>query len=371
MRIVYVSEGRTLHDERFVRLFVDAGHAVGRVALFAPAPLDQAAPPGVTELCPGLADAPGSVPDLARRVADFAPDVLVAGPLHTAAFVAAFLHAAPLVAVSWGSDALLHTRRDDSARQAAVLALRRACGFLADARAVAGRMAGLAGIDPARICVAPWGVDLERFQAVRACRRDARRWLGAGDRDVVVFTNRTLAPLYRPDVALRGFARAVAGRPELFLHMAGDGPLARDLAALVQDLGLDRRVRLSGRLSPERMDEAYAAADIFLSCSSSDGSSISLLEAMASALPALVTDIPTNREWVTPGDNGFLAPVDDPEAVAARLATLAEMTGQDREAMGSRGRAVAEARADWRENGAAILLCVERTAREQDNRRAA
>lgn len=367
MRIVYVSEGRTPHDERFLRLFASAGHSLGRVALFASPgqPL-----PGVADLGPDLAAQPGRAPDLARQVVDFAPDVLVAGPLHTAAFAAAFLHPAPLAAVSWGSDVLLHAERDPSARRAAVLALRRASGILADARAVAGRLADLAGIELSRIDVAPWGVDLERFAAARAARDESRWRLGFADTDLVVFSNRALAPLYRPDVALRGFARAAASRPELFLLLAGDGPLAGELAGLVRELGLGGRVRLCGRLDAAGLDAAYAAADVFLSCAESDGSSVSLLEALASGLPALVTDIPSNREWVSPGDNGFLAPADDVPAVGARLLDLAALTGAQRAALGARARAVAEAGADWRRNSAAILRCVERAAGISGKRRA-
>ena len=48
------------------------------------------------------------------------------------------------------------------------------------------------------------------------------------------------------------------------------------------------------------------AADIYVSTSLSDGTSLSLLEAMACSLPVVVTDIPANKEWITDGHNGFL-----------------------------------------------------------------
>ena len=51
----------------------------------------------------------------------------------------------------------------------------------------------------------------------------------------------------------------------------------------------------------------FRAADAYVSCAQSDGTSVSLLEAMATGLPAVATDIPSNREWVVDGQNGWLA----------------------------------------------------------------
>ena len=62
----------------------------------------------------------------------------------------------------------------------------------------------------------------------------------------------------------------------------------------------------------------YRAADLYLSASHSDGSSVSLMEALGCGLPVLVSDIPGNREWVTDGEQGWLFPDgDDAAAVAA------------------------------------------------------
>ena len=91
------------------------------------------------------------------------------------------------------------------------------------------------------------------------------------------------------------------------------------------------------------------------SCAHSDGTSVSLLEAMASALPVLVTDISSNREWVAPGENGWLAPSGDAGAVAAALVAAAALDGEARREMGLRNRRVVEARADWGVNGARLL----------------
>ena len=60
-------------------------------------------------------------------------------------------------------------------------------------------------------------------------------------------------------------------------------------------------------ISQERLPDYFRAADLYVSCSLSDGSSVSLFEAMATGLPVVVTEAPGNHEWVLTSDNGWLA----------------------------------------------------------------
>ena len=67
------------------------------------------------------------------------------------------------------------------------------------------------------------------------------------------------------------------------------------------------------------MADLLAQADIYVSTSLYDGTSVSLLEAMGSGAFPIVTDIPANREWITTGQNGFLVPVDEEKCLANRI----------------------------------------------------
>ena len=57
-------------------------------------------------------------------------------------------------------------------------------------------------------------------------------------------------------------------------------------------------------------------ADLYISASHVDGSSVSLMEALACGLPCVVSDIPANKEWVTDGVNGWIFPDGDVDALA-------------------------------------------------------
>ncbi len=373
MKIAYLSEGCTIHDRRFLDLFEHAGHETVHLALFGkPCKSDSPdraenrwAPQGCATGNPGPMDVISRMPWLQHELDSFGPRVLVAGPVYTAAFAAAHLDAGPVVAVSWGSDLLLHAARDPELRWAAAWTLCRAERVLADAQVVAETAMEVGGIDRGRITVAPWGVELGRHDGCGLQNRGKalRDALGLGKNDLLVFTNRAWSPLYRPMVVLHAFAEALAKQPGLYLYMAGQGDMAAEIRALAEELDIMDRVRFPGWLSQEEMAAGYSAADLYLSCSSSDGSSISLLQAMASSTPCVVSDIPGNREWVEHGVSGFFAPVDDVGATSAAIQRLAEMPAKERERMGERALSVARLRADWIRNGRTILQAVEQTAR--------
>ena len=69
---------------------------------------------------------------------------------------------------------------------------------------------------------------------------------------------------------------------------------------------INEKVFFGGHVPQIDLPGYYQAADLYISASHSDGSSVSLMEALASGLPVLVSDIPGNVEWVEPGRQGWL-----------------------------------------------------------------
>ena len=106
----------------------------------------------------------------------------------------------------------------------------------------------------------------------------------------------------------------------------------------------------------------FRAADAYVSCAKSDGTSISMLEAMATGLPVVVTDIPSNREWVAEPENGWLAPAGSAEGVAERMLQVANLTPRERKTISERNQRVVAERADWDKNFPRLLEMYERLA---------
>jgi L-malate glycosyltransferase len=323
VRVLYLSSGHTAHDDRFIEAIAADGHE--------------------PVLWTGSPTRPEQIAEILARVK---PDVVHAGPLEPMARLAAEASARPLAAVSWGFDLLLDTQGPDRDRIA--WTVRQADALLVDCQAAAA-VAVQMGMASNRIFTLPWGVDLERFRPPSAYARAAwRRRMGWEDA-IVLISARAHEELYGIDVIIDGFAAVAASLPRLRLLVLGDGSLTPRLVAYANDRCPSGSVAFAGSVPNSELAEHLGGADIYVAASRVDGSSVTLLEAMAVGLPVVVSDIPGNREWVTSGFNGLLFPVADALALGS---SIMELVGDSstRATLGARGLAVVQKRADWQKN---------------------
>jgi len=191
-------------------------------------------------------------------------------------------------------------------------------------------------VRPSRITRICNGVDTERFQP----RRDtARSVLAAAPFEAqgrVVFgtIGRMQAVKDQPTFA-RAFVELLRTRPELrprvALVMVGDGPLREQVRTILADGGCAELAWLPGTRgdTPELLN----AFDVFVLPSLGEGISNTILEAMATGLPVIATDVGGNPELVQPGATGTLVPRADPLALASALASYVD----EPERLGSEG----------------------------------
>jgi len=197
------------------------------------------------------------------------------------------------------------------------------------------------GMPDERIVTFPWGVDIQHFYPPQSKRSSADTF--------TLLSTRGWEPIYGIDVIARAFVIAAGVRPELHLIMLGNGSQAAKLRQIFLSGGVDERVHFPGQVNQAELPRYYHNAEVYISASHSDGTSISLLEAMACGTPAIVSDIAGNQEWVTPGENGWLFPDGDAEALAQAILHACEQRQQLAE-MGRKARLLTETRADWEKN---------------------
>jgi glycosyltransferase involved in cell wall biosynthesis len=191
------------------------------------------------------------------------------------------------------------------------------------------------GIPERRVSVIYNGVDLSTFDRDGQGRAEARRALGLGEDELVIMQVARLDALKDHPTAIRTLARVARRRPEARLVLVGEGPEEATIRALVREHGLDERVRLLGlRTDVPRL---LPAADLFLLTSVSEGIPVTLIEAMAAALPIVSTRVGGVGEVVEDGRTGLLAPSGDDEALAESILRLAA-DPSGRELMGRLGR---------------------------------
>jgi glycosyltransferase involved in cell wall biosynthesis len=151
-------------------------------------------------------------------------------------------------------------------------------------------------------------------------------------------------------VLLQGFVEAHKNDPSLRLLLVGAGSQDESILNFVRAHNLERKIVLAGPQPAEDLPKWFRAADVYISCAKSDGTSISLLEAMATGLPVIVTDIPSNREWVDEPDNGWLAQAGSAKSVAKKMGCAVRLTLTERRKISDNNRRIVSERADWDKN---------------------
>ncbi len=157
------------------------------------------------------------------------------------------------------------------------------------------------GVPSEKISTIPMGIDAAFLDTGK------NRGVESRNRPITILSNRNLLPIYNVSLLIRAIPIVLKEEPETKFLIAGDGTERKALEREVESLNINSSVKFLGRVPHEEMPNLLSQADIYVSTSLHDGTSVSLLEAMGSGAFPVVTDIPANREWITNGENGFLS----------------------------------------------------------------
>jgi len=126
------------------------------------------------------------------------------------------------------------------------------------------------------------------------------------------------------ETLLRAFAHFSSKKGDARLVIIGRGNLEAKLKTLSRNLGQTESVEFLGYVPEYRLKKELARASIFVLPSFEEGVSTALLEAMASGLVCLASDIEANRDVITDGENGLLFPTDNHMALAELLGSCSD-----------------------------------------------
>jgi L-malate glycosyltransferase len=371
LRLCVLGDFDSIHTRRWLEPFVERGHEVHAISYYRPAAalegvhlhvLDDRRPPSAQSSGDGLSRAgtAAALPPsllrlvnvlryrrrgLARVVRAIKPDVLHAHYVVEYGFFAASAGFHPLVVTAWGSDVLMAARSSPLARAITGYTLRRADLVTSSNDHMSGRLREM-GVPPDRLATIVFGPDaffLEGPDSVNLRPPQAHH------PPTVISTRSLDSPLYNIDLLLRATALLRARLPDVRLFVAGSGRLRPKLEALAEELGLGDSVRFLGWLDAKALRDAFASSEVYVSVPSSDGTSVATLSAMAAGCFPVVSDLPTQHEWIEYGVNGYLVRPGDPEALAQRLGDALENAALRREAAGH-NRRIVEERGVWQKN---------------------
>ncbi len=370
-RVLYVSQGYRTHDRRFLeRLarfhemwFLPCERSSVQKGLPLPDGDIQCLPPlSDCKLSPGTNSWAAAAKRFEQIIHEISPDLMHAGPIPLGGYLTALADFHPALMMSWGSDVLAFPNVSASAKEIVQFSLRHCDMAIADCEAVRQWMAELSGLAAERIVTLPWGVDLKVFRRKRSSL-GIRKKLGWSDFKLIIST-RSLDPIHSPLVLLKAMKYVFRVRSDTRLLILGEGSLRRAVESYIQANGLGSRAHLASQVSESLLADYFAEADLYVSATECDGSSISLLQAMACGLAPIVADACGNREWIKNGENGWLYPAGDDQALAQVI--LRALADDDaRRIAGEANIQIARARADWDRNFPRVLAAYEQLLGER------
>jgi len=252
--------------------------------------------------------------------------------------------------MSWGYDLALEADRSSWMKRITAYILRRSAYFISDAQFTRDKAVAY-GINPERTVVFPWGIDLKQFMPSAKKRR----------KTITLFCNRTWESIYTVDILAKAFVKVAASDPYVDLILLGGGSQGARIRQIFMTGGVLDRVHFGGQVRQADLPRWYHMADIYISPSHVDGTSVSLLEALACGLPCLVSDIPGNKEWIIEGENGWLFRDGDAEDLAQKI-LYAIKNRRSFKKMGESGRKTVEQKADWKKNFGKLLDAYEKVS---------
>jgi L-malate glycosyltransferase len=257
---------------------------------------------------------------ISQIIKKFKPDVIHAGWIQLDGLVSALTGFKPVLQMPWGSDILIHPFKDEQTMLQTQYVIKEASHIYCDCDEVKNTILKITDYNAEKISVFTFGIDLEMFNPHRTNLRKIKR-IGWQNKRIIIMT-RTFNHLYGIHYLLMALPKIINAEPQTRLLLVGTGPLEDDLKDLVNSLDLNQYVHFTGHIPYDQLVYYLNSAEVYVSTSKSDGTSMSLLEAMACQLPVVVSDVPANCEWVKDGANGYLVPCGKVNPISEKVLAL-------------------------------------------------
>ena len=275
-------------------------------------------------------------------------NAVVAGPIPTIGFICTQVLSTPTILMSWASDLLFDIHQSAEELSRAKTAIHASVGILVDSNVICNIAVDL-GSNRANILICPWGIELEEFQPGSP---------RASDGIFRILSLRSLESIYDVETLIRSIS-ILKNSKEFFVRatIIGDGSEKKSLQKLAETLEVADQIDWLPQVPESAIADALHSHDLYVSTSKSDGSSISMLQALSTGQRVLVSDIASNQEWITDNWNGWLFQVGNPKNLAAKITEIANSRTSD--LIRSRAPVEVRTRANWVVNQEKVCQFIE------------
>lgn len=230
---------------------------------------------------------------LRKIIKEFQPDVVHVHQANAYGLITCLANRGlkPLLLTTWGSDVLTLPHRSILHRMMVTYILKRADYITADAQFMADAIHQLIGQKP--VLVANFGVEIAENEADLV-------------RENTIYSNRMHESLYQIDQIIHQSASFLNEHPDWNLRIAASGSETKKLQEMASQVLSNDQYEFVGFQTSQENRKNYLRSKIYVSIPNTDGTSISLLEALAYGCIPIVSDLPANREWIEDGENGII-----------------------------------------------------------------
>lgn len=236
----------------------------------------------------------GSIRRLRKIMQEFNPDIVHVHQANTYGYITSLANKKryPHVLTTWGDDVLIFPKKGFILRTLSRVSLKYADAITADAQIMAKAIHDFVGRDD--VIVANFGIEIDIPDSFKKKKQ--------------IYSNRLHDGFYNIDQIISGAAEFIKDHPDWTFVLAGKGSLTEELKAQATTLIPESQFKFVGFVDAKENKQHYLDSDYFVSIPDTDGTAVSLLECMAFGCIPIVSDLPSNREWIEDGVNGIVTP---------------------------------------------------------------
>ena len=275
-----------------------------------------------------------------RKALSSEDSVVVSGPLDTVSAHLAgdgFSH----IGISFATDVMVGAAKDERelARLRHAVALLGA--VVTDNYATENALIGV-GADPDNILRIPWGPDSSPEPG--SMTRSESGW---PENRAIVLYPRSLEPHYNPEVFVDALSQLVPKVPNVLAVFVESGSLVSDTKERIASAGLSENSQFEPLREPEVFRRMMSLADVVVVTPRTDGTSVTVMDAMAQGIPVVSSLTAGSAEWAMDGITGWTFPVGNADALAAAIERALTASSEHTTLMTTQAKRLMEEKAGW------------------------
>lgn len=211
------------------------------------------------------------------------------------------------------------------------------------------------GVPREKILRLPWGPDTSSSSSSMT-RSDC----GWPDNRPVVLYPRSLEPHYAPGVFVDALSKLVTKLPDVFAVFVESGSLVEEIKHEIATRGLGSNVHFEAPREPDVFRSMMRCADVVVVTPRTDGTSVTVMDAMAQGIPVVSSLTPGSAEWVIEGVTGWTFPVGDSDALANAMERALVIKAEDKDLIIDNARRLVGMKAGWAESSTLLTEVIHR-----------